>query len=142
MRIVIILLASIFSLKTKAQATIKDTTNDRVFTVVQVESEFPGGRQSWIQYLQKNLNADLGAKYIPIAKREKTAKQTVMVVFIVDKAGNISNVQAEGINAHPKLIEEAIRVIKEGPNWTPAVQNGRNVTSRKRQAITWVASKE
>ncbi len=34
--------------------------------------------------------------------------------------------------------DEAIRVIKRGPKWTPAIQNGRNVNAYRKQPITFV----
>ena len=33
--------------------------------------------------------------------------------------------------------EEAMRVIKKGPKWTPAVQNGRSVKAYRKQPITF-----
>ncbi|MEQ1678624.1 MAG: energy transducer TonB, partial [Chitinophagaceae bacterium] len=33
--------------------------------------------------------------------------------------------------------EEAMRVIKKGPKWTPAVQNGRQVKAYRKQPITF-----
>ena len=33
--------------------------------------------------------------------------------------------------------EEAVKVIKKGPKWTPALQNGRNVNAYRRQPITF-----
>jgi periplasmic protein TonB len=114
---------------------------DVIFTVVQQEAQFPGGLEGWAKYVQANLNAELGAKYIPLKKGQKTAKQTVVVNFIVDKEGNISNVSVVNYDAvHPKLAEEAMRVIKQGPKWTPARQNDRPVISRKRQNISWVVT--
>ncbi|MCE3283081.1 MAG: ferric siderophore transport system, periplasmic binding protein TonB [Chitinophagaceae bacterium] len=118
-----------------------DDSLDRIFTVVQVEAQFPGGVSGWTKYVQENLNADLGAKYIPLRKGEKMAKQTAVVAFIVDKEGNISDVSVVNPGSiHRKLAEEAIRVIKNGPKWIPAMQNGRPVMSRKRQDITWVVT--
>jgi periplasmic protein TonB len=37
---------------------------------------------------------------------------------------------------------EAVRVIKKGPAWTPAVQNGRNVIYRQKQSITFQVSEQ
>jgi len=57
-----------------------------------------------------------------------------MVQFVVDKEGNVSDVQAvEGPEA---LRAEAVRVIKKSGKWTPAIQNGRKVNSYKIQPIT------
>ena len=33
--------------------------------------------------------------------------------------------------------EEAVRVIKKGPKWKPALQNGRNVTYQAMQGVTF-----
>jgi protein TonB len=34
--------------------------------------------------------------------------------------------------------QESVRAIKKSGKWTPAIQNGRNVTAYKRQPITWL----
>ncbi len=109
---------------------------DKVFTVVQIESEFPGGQAAWVKYLQRNLNSD-----VPNQNGAPPGKYTVMVSFIVDKEGKISEVTADTDPGYGTK-EEAIKAIKKGPNWTAAVQNGRKVTSRKRQAITFQVSED
>jgi protein TonB len=38
--------------------------------------------------------------------------------------------------------EEAIKVIKRGPDWVPAIQNGRNVKAYRKQPITFVVAAE
>ena len=58
---------------------------------------------------------------------------TVVVQFIVDKEGNVSDVEA--ISGPNELREEAVRVIKKSGKWTPAIQNGRQVKSYKKQPI-------
>jgi protein TonB len=119
----------------------QDTTgnHDSLFTSVQIEAMFPGGPQAWKRYLEKNLNTGLGDKYIKIPAGEKSARQTVVVSFVVDQYGNVSDVKCENEEAvHPKLAEEAIRVFKKGPKWVPAQLNGKSVPYRQRQSITWV----
>jgi len=54
----------------------------------------------------------------------------------VDKEGNISEVKAENDPGYGTA-GEAVRVISRGPKWVPAVQNGRNVIYRQKQAITF-----
>ena len=61
---------------------------------------------------------------------------TVVVSFLVDKEGNISEVKAENDPGYGTA-DEAVRVIQRGPKWKPAVQNGRNVIYRQRQSITF-----
>ena len=108
---------------------------DKVFTSVQIEAEFPGGKDAWKKFLERNLNSSL-----PSENGAPAGKYTVMVNFLVDKNGNISDVQADPSPYGTR--EEAIRVIKKGPAWKPAVQNGRQVAYRARQAITFVVSEE
>ena len=116
----------------------KDTT--KVFTTVQIEAQFPGGTAAWSKYLQTNLNADLGAKYVKV-KTGQTVIVTAVVSFLVDKEGNIKEVQVLNPDEiHPKLAKEAIRVIRDGPKWIPAMQNGKPVIYRQKQKISWAVT--
>jgi len=101
-----------------------------------IPAEFPGGLPAWAKYLERNLNRDL-----PVDNGAPPGKYTVIVSFIVDKNGGISEVQAENDPGYGTK-EEAVRVIKKGPSWKPAVQNGRNVIYRHRQSITFMVSEE
>ena len=101
---------------------------------VQFPAEFPGGQKGWINYLERSMNRDL-----PISKGAPIGKYTVVVSFIVDKEGNLSDIKAEN-NPGYGTAEEAVRVIKNGPKWIPATQNGVNVIYRHRQAIVFLVS--
>ena len=109
-----------------------------IFTKVDVEAGFPGGQPGWVQYLQKNLRIARIADEIKFPRGKKEFKQTVIVRFIVNKEGYISDVAAENNDADPLCIAEAIRVIRVSPNWIPAQQNGRKVNAYRRQPITFV----
>ena len=109
---------------------------DKVFTVVQIPAEFPGGLPAWSRYLERNLNRD-----IPVENGAPPGRYTVVVAFTVSKTGAISDVAAENDPGYGTKAE-AIRVITKGPSWKPAVQNGRNVIYRHKQAITFVVSEE
>lgn len=114
----------------------KEEDDDKVFTVVQIPAEFPGGTEAWARYLQRNLNRD-----IPVQNGAPPGRYTVYVTFIVDKTGNISDVHAENDPGYGTK-DEAIRVIKRGPKWKPAIQNGRNVIYRHKQGITFQVEEE
>ena len=120
----------------KVEAPKQEEDYDKVFTVVQIPAEFPGGLPAWTKYLERNLNRDL-----PVNNGAPPGKYTVVVSFIVDKNGGISEVQAENDPGYGTK-DEAVRVIKKGPSWKPAVQNGRNVIYRHKQSITFVVSEE
>jgi len=111
---------------------------DKVFTKVEKEAKFPGGPDGWRKYLERNLDANVAAN-----DGAPTGNYTVKVQFIVDKEGNISNVQAiEVPKACPSCGPEAVKVIKKGPKWEPAVQNGRNVIYQAIQFITFQVAEE
>jgi protein TonB len=109
----------------------KDDDNDgKPFMKVEVESTFPGGPAAWLRFLNKNLR-------YPDDALNNEIQGAVMVQFIVDKDGNVSDVEAVGGPDKGGLREEAIRVIKKSGKWTPALQNGKYVKSYKRQPVTF-----
>ncbi|HTQ28639.1 MAG TPA: TonB family protein [Puia sp.] len=105
----------------------KDNTDyDKTFTKVEIESDYPGGPAAWARYLNKNL-------HYPEDAVNNEIQGDVIVQFIVDKEGNVSDVEA--VSGPNELRDEAVRVIKRSGKWTPAIQNGRNVKSYKKQPI-------
>ncbi|HEV2479139.1 MAG TPA: TonB family protein [Puia sp.] len=102
--------------------------DDRVFRSVEIESQYPGGKEAWARFLNKNLHFNDEAV-------EAGIQGTVLVQFIVDKEGNVSDVEAVSGPTEGGLREEAVRVIKKSGKWTPAIQNGRVVKSYKRQPV-------
>ena len=111
---------------------------DKVFTKVEKVAEFPGGMAGWVKYLERNLNNNA-----PSDDGAPPGSYTVRVTFIVDKEGNVSQVQATEVpKACPTCGTEAVKVIKKGPKWNPAVQNGRNVTYQANQAVTFLVNEE
>lgn len=101
---------------------------DKTFTKVEIESEYPGGAAAWQRYLNRNLR-------YPQEAIDNEIQGAVVVQFIVDKEGNVSDVEA--ISGPNELRSEAIRVIRKSGKWTPAVQNGRQVKSYKKQPIVF-----
>lgn len=114
----------------------KEEDENQVFTKVEVEATFKGGEKEWKRYLERNLEAN-----IPVDNGAPEGTYTVIVQFIVDKEGKISDVKALTQHGHG-MEEEAMRVIKKGPDWTPAIQNGRNVKAYRKQPITFVVAAE
>lgn len=108
---------------------------EKLFTKVEIESSYPGGMPAWQRYLNKNL-------HVPDEAINNEIQGMVIVQFIVDKEGNVSDVQAISGPEGGGLREEAIRVIRKSGRWTPAVQNGRQVKSYKRQPITFQIGSE
>ncbi len=109
---------------------------NKIFDKVEIEAKFPGGDAKWRQYLERNCNAQVATD---AGAPEGT--YTTVVQFVVDKEGNISDVKAMTNHGYG-MEEEAVRTIRKGPNWTPAVQNGRQVKAYRKQPITFQVTGE
>ena len=108
-----------------------DDDEGKIFTKVEVEAGFPGGDRAWRSYLEKNLNTE-----VPGENGAPEGNLTVIVKFVVSKDGSLSDISCENDPGFG-ICEEAKRVIKRTKNWTPAIQNGRNVNAYRRQPITF-----
>jgi len=114
----------------------KEDDENKIFDKVEIEAGFPGGEGKWRQYLERNCNGQIASD-----GGAPEGTYTTVVQFVVDKEGNISDVRAI-TNQGYGMEGEAMRVIKKGPKWTPAVQNGRNVKAYRKQPITFVVTGE
>jgi hypothetical protein len=86
---------------------------------------FRGGSTAWMRYLQNNLNASLGLRYIKMPKGEKEASVQVQLAFVVSEDGTISNIVVTNkAEVDPHLANEAMRVIRESPPWEAATIYG------------------
>ena len=89
---------------------------------VEVMPQFPGGEAAWQKFLQKHLRYPLQAMDAGIGGK-------VYVSFIVEKDGHLSDIAlVRGVGYG--LDEEAQRVLKLAPNWSPGIQNGQKVRVR------------
>lgn len=103
-------------------------------TVYLEAAKFPGGADGWIEYLTKHLRAKTIAKH-----KAPAGLYTVVVTFLVDVNGKISEVTATNDPGYGSA-EEAVRVIKDGPDWVPAQQMGKKVVYRQKQSISFSIS--
>lgn len=104
-----------------------------IFTKVEVDAKYPG---NWVNYLQRNLDPQ-----VAVDNGASPGNHTVIIQFVVDVEGNVSDVKAltsEGFG----MEQEAIRVIKRSGKWTPAIQNGRSVKAYKKQPITFQVTEQ
>jgi protein TonB len=108
---------------------VEEEVADEVFTIVEQQPEYPGGMSAFYQFVTKKL------KY-PSQARRMGIEGKVFVQFVVDKAGNITEVVAvRGIGAG--CDEEAVRVIKSSPQWKAGKQRGKAVKVRMILPITF-----
>lgn len=97
----------------------EEVVEAEVFTIVEQMPSFPGGDAKMYEYLGKNI------KYPQIA-RETGIQGRVFVNFVVEPDGSVSNVKVlRGIGGG--CDEEAMRVVKAMPKWSPGKQRGKTV---------------
>ncbi len=90
------------------------------YTSVEVKPTFNGGdAEAFVKYVQQNV------KY-PQSALENEEQGKVTVNFVVDANGKIKNAKVvKGVSE--ALDAEALRVVENAPDWTPAKQGGKNV---------------
>lgn len=99
-----------------AQPEPKPEVENKVFDVVEQMPSFPGGPSALMSYLNSNV------KY-PVVAQENGVQGRVVISFVVEKDGSITDVQVVR-SVDPSLDREAARVVKSMPNWIPGKQNG------------------
>jgi len=86
---------------------------------VELMPQYPGGKDAMNEFLKENL-------VYPTEAKEKNISGKVIVQFVVENNGKITNVKVlHGIGGG--CDEEAIRVVSSMPNWKPGKQNGKSV---------------
>ncbi|MBL7957953.1 MAG: energy transducer TonB [Flavobacteriales bacterium] len=97
----------------------EEVVEEQIFTIVEDMPAFPGGEAEMRKYLGKSI------KY-PQMAQDAGISGTVFLTFEVDKDGKIKDVKVlRGIGGG--CDEEAIRVVKAMPQWTPGKQRGKPV---------------
>jgi TonB family protein len=84
-----------------------------------IPPQFKGGLSAFSNYLMRSV------KY-PSDARENNIQGRVIVSFVVEKDGKVSDVVASQ-SVSPSIDAEAVRVIKQSPRWEPGIQYGRQV---------------
>lgn len=116
-----------------ASARILGADGNEIFDVVEQQPNPPGGMAGWNEYLSKNL-------IYPSEAKEVGIEGTVIVVFVVQSDGSISDVDIlRSVGAG--CDEEAIRVVENAPNWQPGKQRDRLVNTRMRLPIRFKLNK-
>ena len=135
MRKLILLLLAFTPMLIKAQTNNNippaGTHHHHVMSVA--EPQFPGGYIALTNYFQEHI------KYPEFCKMYKVDGK-VYVKFVVTEDGSVTEVAIlHGVEAH--LDEEAIRVVKAMPKWTPGNRNGVPVKSNYTLPVNFVLPK-
>jgi TonB family protein len=82
--------------------------------------QFRGGVSDFVDYLGNNIQ-------YPTDARQSNTQGRVIVSFVVEKDGKVSQVKVLR-SVSPTIDAEAVRVIKNSPRWKPGKQFGREVS--------------
>ncbi|HVS90973.1 MAG TPA: energy transducer TonB [Mucilaginibacter sp.] len=93
--------------------------NDKIFTAVENEPTFPGGKNAFVRFLATNIR-------YPATAYEKHIQGKVFLSFVIEKDGSLTDIKVVR-SASNDLDAEALRVMKICPRWNAGTQNGRPV---------------
>ncbi len=97
-------------------------SSEKVYTAPEVRPAYPGGDAALMSFIAKNLN------YPKSAYKNKT-EGLVIVSFVVDKKGKVTNVEVKR-SLDPACDKEAVRVVKKLKKFKPGMANGEIVNVR------------
>jgi protein TonB len=89
---------------------------NQIFTAVENEPKFKG---DFGAYLSRNIR-------YPAVDKENNVQGKVFVQFVVEKDGSLTDIKVLR-SPDESLGDEAVRVLKASPRWTPGIQNGKPV---------------
>ena len=99
----------------------------KVYDMVEKMPSFPGGSEALKEYLKKNTR---------YPNPDACIQGRVVVVFVVDEKGNLSDVKVAR-SMEPSLDAEAVRVVKSMPRWNPGIEKGKAVKVRDTLPVTF-----
>ena len=102
---------------------------DKVYTIASVMPEYEGGIPALMNFLGTNM------KY-PVEAQKKKIEGRVIVSFVVEKDGSLSNFKVVR-SIDPLLDAEALRVAKLQKKWKPGYEKGKPVRVQYTLPITF-----
>ena len=102
---------------------------EEIFVAVEQPAEFKGGMGALMKWLGNNIR-------YPEAAQQNGVQGRVVVKFVVEKDGSVSNPTIlKGVDKD--LDAEALRVVKRMPKWQPGKNNGQPVRSYFQLPVTF-----
>jgi TonB family protein len=109
-------------------------SGQKTYTWIEAVPEFSGGIEAFYKFLGRNI-------HYPAAARRNGTQGRVIISFIVEKDGTLSDVKASN-RVGDGLDKEAVRVMKLSPPWKPGSQNGKPVRVAYSIPISFTISKD
>jgi periplasmic protein TonB len=111
--------------------TVKYVDGEPIYEIkyIEIAPEFPGGTEGLMKFISENV-------IYPKKARKKGIKGRVIIEFVVDRSGKVIN-EAVFTSVDPLLDNEAIRVVKEMPEWKPGRQDGKYINIKMHLPINF-----
>ena len=94
---------------------------DKIYEACETAPEYPGGEKALLDYLGKSVR-------YPEVARDQGITGSVLVTFVVDKTGRVTNAHVKN-KVDTLLAAEALRVVNSMPSWIPGKNHGRLVNA-------------
>ena len=83
--------------------------------------QYPGGMSAMMAYMMDNM------KYPEDAKKAQQEGR-VLCSFVVDETGKVTDVHVVQSSGIQSLDDEAVRIVRSMPDWTPGTNDGEPVS--------------
>ena len=113
----------------ESSASKKEFTG-KVYEIVEQIPEYPGGLTALMNYLRTNTR-------YPAAAQKAGIEGRVIVSFIVEPNGSVSNVEIVR-SVDTDLDQEALRVVRQMPKWKPGKHDGSTVRFKYHLPIKFI----
>jgi TonB family protein len=91
----------------------------KIYTVLEVQPQFPGGESGLLKFISSNL------KY-PLSALQSNIRGRVITRFVVNELGKVENPEILR-SLDPSLDKEALRLVSSLPDFTPGELKGKKV---------------
>ncbi|NCI45871.1 energy transducer TonB [Sediminibacterium soli] len=120
------------SLNTQASDRM-EADREGVYNRAEIMPAYPGGEKELRKFIERNI-------VYPEAALDNEVQGTVKISFAVDEQGRIYNPGVISPRLGNGLEDEALRVVRQMPKWTPGQIKGKNVKTRFTLPITYQIS--
>lgn len=108
---------------------IRHLEKDTIFWKSEVPAIYDKGEYDFYKDLEFQQKKILNHKELKKIRKKEKGKFRVFVVFIIDKEGNMSEIEVPN-QKYEYLIESHIQIMKQLKGWRPAIYNGEKVKYR------------
>ena len=110
----------------KGQMPNEELNDSTIYLLTSEMPEFQGGHQALLKYIEENFRC---------MDSISESKGIIICEFVVEVDGSLSNVEIVRSSENHLLDAEAIRIIKQMPNWIPGKHQGKPVRVKYRIPI-------